>query len=117
MATLEGGYDVVFDTFGSISPKLSRRLLIEGGLFLPLNFGMREIGAAMLNSLRSRKIRLAVNEDRMSDMIRLAELIEEDKLRPIIDSVYPMEKAADAHARVESRHKRGSVVLRIVDMA
>ena len=110
LETLEGIYDVVFDTFGSISPRLSRSLLVEGGLFLPLNFGMREIGAAILNSIRSRKIRLAVNEDRMNDMIRLADLIEDGKLRPVIDSVYPLEKAADAHARVESRHKKGSVI-------
>lgn len=116
-ASLEGGYDVVFDTFGAISPKLSRRLLIEGGLFLPLNFGLREMGAALLNSFRAKKIRLAVNEDRMEDMVRVAELIEEGKIRPVIDKVYPLKQAADAHARVESRHKRGSVVLSIADLA
>ena len=49
------------------------------------------------------------------DMMRLAELVEEGKLRPVIDSVHPMEEAAEAHARVESRHKRGSVVLKIAD--
>jgi NADPH:quinone reductase-like Zn-dependent oxidoreductase len=115
LTTLASGFDVVFDTFGSISPRLSRRLLAEGGLFLPLNFGLREIGAALLNRFRNRKIRLAVNEDRLEDMMRLAELVEEGKLRPVIDSVHPMEEAAEAHARVESRHKRGSVVLKIAD--
>lgn len=113
LETLAGRYDVVFDTFGAISPKLSRRLLVEGGLFLPLNFGLREIGAALLNRFRNRKIRLAVNEDRMADMVRLAELIEAGKLRPVIDTVYPLEEAADAHGRVEARHKQGAVVLRI----
>lgn len=113
LETLDGGCDIVFDTFGSISPKLSRRLLVEGGLFLPLNFGLEEVGAAILNSFHNRKIRLAVNEDRMKDMIRIAELIEDGRLQPVVDSVYPLEQAADAHARVESRHKRGSVVLRI----
>lgn len=113
LATLKSRYDVVFDTFGSISPKLSRSLLVEGGLFLPLNFGLREIGAALLNSFRTQKIRLAVNEDRMEDMERLAELVEAGKLRPIIDRAYPLEGAAEAHVRVESRHKRGAVVLRV----
>jgi NADPH:quinone reductase-like Zn-dependent oxidoreductase len=113
LTTLVGNFDVVFDTFGSISPKLSRSLLVEGGLFLPLNFGLREIGAALLNRFRTRKIRLAVNKDRMEDMLRLTDLIGDGKLRPVIDKVYPLEAAADAHARVESRHKRGAVVLRI----
>ncbi len=113
LATLPSDFDVVFDTFGAISPKLSRSLLVEGGLFLPLNFGLREIGAALLNSFRTRKIRLAVNEDRMEDMLRLAELVEEGKLRPVVDTIYPFEEAARAHAHVESRHKQGAVVLRV----
>ena len=112
-----GSFDVVFDTFGSISPALSRALLVEGGLFLPLNFGLPEIGAALLDRFRSRKIRLAVNADRMEDMERLATLIEDGKLRPVVDSVYPLSDAARAHAQVEARHKKGSVVLRIGDSA
>lgn len=113
LSTLEGEFDVVFDTFGSISPKLSRHLLVEGGLFLPLNFGLREVFAALLNRFRTRKIRLAVNEDRMEDMVRVADLIEEGKLRAVIDKIYRIEDAAEAHARVESRHKRGAIVLKI----
>jgi NADPH:quinone reductase-like Zn-dependent oxidoreductase len=115
LATLGARFDVVFDTFGAVSPGLSRRLLVEGGLFLPLNFGLAEIGAALLNRFRDRKIRLAVNDDRMDDMLRLVQLIEEGKLRPVVDSVYPLADAAQAHARVESRHKKGSVVLRIAE--
>ena len=113
LTALQGDFDVVIDTYGMISPKLSRNLLVEGGLFLPLNFGLREIGASFLNSLRTRKIQLAVNEDRMDDMLRIADLIEVGKLRPVIDSVYPLAEAAHAHRQVESRHKRGAVVLRI----
>lgn len=117
LSSLGGGFDVVFDTFGSISPALARALLVEGGLFLPLNFGLPEIGAALLDRFRSRKIRLAVNADRMEDMERLAQLVEDGKLHPVVDSVYPLSEAARAHAHVESRHKKGSIVLRIVDGA
>ena len=115
IATLGAQFDVVFDTFGAVSPKVSRGLLVKGGLFLPLNFGPREIGALLLNGFRDRKIRLAVNEDRMEDMVRLAQLIEDGKLRPVVDRVFPFEDAALAHARVESRHKRGAIVLRIAN--
>lgn len=117
IATLGERFEVVFDTFGAVSPKESRDLLVEGGLFLPLNIGLREIGAALLNRLRARKIRLAVNPDRKEDMERLAQLVEDGMLRPIVDSIYSLDDAAQAHARVESRHKKGAVVLRIVDPA
>lgn len=115
IASLGQRFEVVFDTFGAISPKASRELLVEGGLFLPLNFGLPEIGAALLNRFRTRKIRLAVNPDRMEDMERLAKMIEKGVVCPVVDSVYPLEEAVQAHARVESRHKLGAVVLRIVD--
>lgn len=117
ITTLGSQFEVVFDTFGAVSPKMSRDLLVEGGLFLPLNFGLPEISAALLNGFRDRKIRLAVNPDRMEDMERLAQMIADGALRPAVDSVYPIEEAAQAHARVESRHKKGAVVLRISDQA
>lgn len=116
VATLGGRFDVVFDTFGAISPKVSRGLLANNGLFLPLNFGLREIGALLLNRFRDRKIRLAVNEDRMEDMVRLAELVDQGKLRPVVDKVFPFDEAAQAYARVETRHKQGAVVLKICEV-
>ncbi|NNE88448.1 MAG: NAD(P)-dependent alcohol dehydrogenase [Silicimonas sp.] len=115
IATLGQRFEVVFDTFGAVTPKMSRDLLVEGGLFLPLNFGLLEIGAALLNRFKSRKIRLAVNPDHMEDMERFAQMVEEGAVRPVVDNIYPMKEAAQAHRRVESRHKRGAVVLRIVD--
>ncbi|MDJ0824670.1 MAG: NAD(P)-dependent alcohol dehydrogenase [Rhodobacter sp.] len=117
IATLGQQFDVVFDTFGAISPRTSRDLLVEGGLFLPLNIGLREIGAALFDRFRKRKIRLAVNPDRKEDMIRLARMIQDGVLRPVVDSVYALEDAARAHARVESRHKKGAVVMRIAHAA
>ncbi len=108
-------YDVVFDTIGALSPAQSRRLLRPGGLFLPLNFGLRELAATALNAWRSRKIRLAVNPDRAEDLARLTEMVEGGRLRPVIDTRYPLEEAARAHAHVEARHRMGAVVLSIAE--
>lgn len=110
-------FDVILDTVGVLSPAAARARLTPRGLFLPLNFSMRELGAAMLNPFRSRKIKLAVNDDRAEDLLQLNALIQAGRLRPVIDSVFPLERAAEAHARVETRRKTGSVVLRIVDAA
>ena len=38
-------------------------------------------------------------------------MIDDGNLRPIIDKVYPLEKAAKAHGRVESEQRLGSVIL------
>lgn len=110
-AKLTGRFDLIVDTVGALSPRDALSLLKPDGLFLPLNMGMREIGAALLNGVRSKKVRLRVNEDTAEDMATLTELVQKGTVKPVIDSTYPLEDAAEAHARVEGRHKKGAVVL------
>lgn len=112
---LSGGYDLVFDTVGAARPAQAFGLLKPGGLFLPLNFGLPEIGAALTNPLRDRKIRLEVNPDRAEDLTRLAELVTAGKLRPVIDTRFPLTEARAAHAKVETRHRQGSIILTMTD--
>ena len=38
-------------------------------------------------------------------------LIEDGKIRSVIDRIYPMEEVAAAHERVETEQRRGTVVL------
>jgi len=40
-------------------------------------------------------------------------LVAEGRLRPVIDSVYPLERAADAHRRMESSEHVGKIVLKV----
>jgi putative PIG3 family NAD(P)H quinone oxidoreductase len=39
--------------------------------------------------------------------------VEEGRLKPVIDSVFPLERAADAHARLESGEHVGKIVLEV----
>jgi NADPH:quinone reductase-like Zn-dependent oxidoreductase len=42
-------------------------------------------------------------------------MIEDEKIGSIVDRVYPMEQAADAHSRVETEQRLGAVVIAIGD--
>ncbi|MBV6656858.1 MAG: NAD(P)-dependent alcohol dehydrogenase [Devosiaceae bacterium] len=108
---LDARFDLILDAAGALSPRDALALLRPGGTFLPLNMGLRDVGAALLNRFRDKTVKLAVNEDTAEDLATLNGLIEQGKLKPVIDSTYPLERAAEAHARVESRHKKGAVVL------
>jgi NADPH:quinone reductase-like Zn-dependent oxidoreductase len=47
------------------------------------------------------------------ELRELAELVEGGQLRPHIEEVFPLERAADAHERLEGGHVRGKLVLSV----
>ncbi|MND07989.1 hypothetical protein D3C83_303330 [compost metagenome] len=47
------------------------------------------------------------------DLRDLTAFAESGAYRPVIDRIYPLEDAADAHAYVDTGRKRGSVALSV----
>jgi len=43
-------------------------------------------------------------------------LLSDGRIRPVIDSVFPLEDAAAAHRRMESSAHRGKILLRVGDV-
>jgi NADPH2:quinone reductase len=46
-----------------------------------------------------------------ADLALLAEHVESEAIRAVIDRVYPLDRIVDAHRYVETDHKRGNVVI------
>lgn len=105
-------FDVILDVTGTVDFRRARRVLTDRGVFVPIEFQLREIWQALKTSISGRqKVIVNVSGDKREDLETIAGLLGAGHLRAVIDSVHPMSQIATAHRRVESRHATGSVVI------
>ncbi|MFI7705255.1 NAD(P)-dependent alcohol dehydrogenase [Nonomuraea sp. NPDC049480] len=110
-------YDVVFDAAGKSSFSRSRRVLNSGGVYL----STAPSPGILLQSLWTRKFGdkraiiaftgLRPTTDKAEDLRFLTQITEAGQMRPAIDGRYPLAEAAEAHRRVDSGRKQGSVLI------
>lgn len=104
-------YELIFDTVGATTFAQCKPALAESGMYLPLNSGAREIGQALITMGSKKKVKYAVSGNTREGLETIARLIETGAIAPVIDHVYSMAQIAEAHRHVESRHRRGSVIV------
>jgi NADPH:quinone reductase-like Zn-dependent oxidoreductase len=90
---IDEDYDIIFDAVFKISKSKCKNILKENGIF---------------DSSHSK-----IPEPKTKDLIFIKELIEKNKLKPVIDKTYPMEQIVEAHRYVDKGHKKGNVVIKI----
>ena len=105
-------YDVIFDTVGKSSFSGCKRSLKKKGFYIFSTFGLPKlIQILWLSMTSSKKVIIGLLKGRAEDLIFLKELIEEGKIRVVIDRTYPLEKTAEAHSYVETGRAKGKVVI------
>ena len=107
-------YDVIADTVGDMSFARCKPVLAEKGRLLAIAGGLPEMLAAVWVPLTSsQRVIFGPAEERLEDVRQLADLAQAGVLRPVIDRRYTFAQMAQAHAYVETRRKRGSVVVTV----
>ncbi|WP_400999731.1 zinc-binding alcohol dehydrogenase family protein [Agromyces sp. GXQ0307] len=114
-------YDVVIDLVAAQSiGALTRVLAPLGTLVLSAGTGSRTLGplprmaAATLRSpFTRRRLRSLAARRSGDDLDTLRAYAESGELRPVVDEVFPLDRAAEALARLASGSVRGKVAIRI----
>ncbi len=84
-------YDLVFDAVSKSSKQRCEKILAPNG----------------------RYIRTTGPEPKREDLVFLKGLIEEGKLKTVIDRRYTLEEIVEAHRYVEKGHKKGNVIVNV----
>jgi len=53
-------------------------------------------------------------QEKIKHLDKLKDLIEEGKIKSVIDRSYPMDKIAEAHEYVDKGHKKGNIIISII---
>ncbi|MCO5998667.1 NADP-dependent oxidoreductase [Actinoallomurus rhizosphaericola] len=104
--------DIVLDAVGGDYGLRSLRTLRDGGVLVSF---LSPVGDDVLAEAGKRGIRAGwtLVEPDHAGMKEIAALVEDGRLRPEIDSVFPLEEAAKAHERGETNRTTGKIVLTV----
>jgi len=113
-------YDLIFDAVGNRSVSDYKRALKPGGTCAVAGFSSmsRMFEHSALGPLRSKTGNKKVGGMGMAkinqnDLVFLKQLVEAQKVRPVIDRRYPLSETADAIRYLEAGHAQGKVVITV----
>jgi putative PIG3 family NAD(P)H quinone oxidoreductase len=118
------GVDVVLDCIGGPYLEKNLKVLTTEGRLVVIGLMGGMTGELDLRRLLSKRIRIigstlrALSLERKAEIVssfldRFGDALQAGRLRPVIDSVFPMNRIADAHRRLASGEAFGKVVLTI----
>ncbi len=91
-------YDIVFDAVGKTNKKVCNPLLKPNGKFFTVEG-------------------TDISTERKEYLEFLRQLYEDQNYHAVIDKIYPLEQAAEAHRYVDSGSKKGNVILKIASLS
>jgi NADPH:quinone reductase-like Zn-dependent oxidoreductase len=106
-------YDVIFDAVAKGSYRQCRKVLKPHGRYVTtLPSPLSLFWQAVTKPLGRRCINMLARPNG-EDLRLIGRWMEEGSVRPVVDEVFPLEDAAEAHRKSERERARGKLVLRV----
>jgi NADPH:quinone reductase-like Zn-dependent oxidoreductase len=111
-------YDLIIAINGNRSLSAYKRTLNPNGVYVMVGGALSQVFKSMLfgwlMSLGDKKMRFLAAKSNRKDLELIVKLVEEARIRPVIDRRYSLDKTADAIRYLSEGHARGKVVINIV---
>jgi NADPH2:quinone reductase len=112
LAAAGGPVDAVVDLVGGAGLQASVTAVRAHGRLAAIATPRLDLDAVLDANLTFHCVLIQDNGDRTR---MLADLLGRQAIRPVVAGVYPLERAAEAHRRLERRHSGGKLVLQLRD--
>ena len=107
-------YDIIFDTVGKTSLLDSIKSLKENGSYLQAVSGPAVLIQMQFASRRTGKTLIGgTATPTKDDLDFLSAMVEQGKVKAVIDRCYTLEQMIEAHRYVDAGHKKGNVVISV----
>ena len=107
-------FDAILDAWGMMDNKEIHRLLKPEGVYAsPLYMPWTIFRATWVRIRYGRKMTSANMRSRPEDYQELEALMEQKKLKPVIEDTYPLSKSSEAFDKAEFGKPRGKVIIRV----
>ncbi len=105
-------WDVIFDMVAHSSYSGCVGALKPNGRYVMANPRLSDmLRSALTSKFTDKTVLFAFAGETEAELRDLKEMIERGEIRSTVDKIYPLEQAADAHRRVETEERLGSVVI------
>jgi NADPH:quinone reductase-like Zn-dependent oxidoreductase len=102
--------DVVLDTMGGDTQERSLQVIKPGGVLVSLiGFSPETMEAAAARNVRTEMVAQHANADHLRS---LGALIDEGRIKPVINTVLPLSRIREAQDQVQTGHTRGKVIMK-----
>lgn len=109
-------YDLILDAVGKRTFFSCLRALTETGVYItehPIYPKYHPVQLLISRLVGRKKAKLHMAKPNDQDLDFLQGLVEAEKIRPVVEQVYPLDQIVEAHRHVEGGHTKGKVVLEI----
>lgn len=110
---MDQSFDIIMDAFGNNKFSSVRHLLKRRGCFITTVPSANIFKSMLLNAFRTQKSSLVNVKSKQKDLKWLASQIIEEKIKPVIQTVLPMEEIRQAHDLIETKRTRGKITLKV----
>lgn len=114
----EHRYNVILAVSGNYPLSAYRKVLADHGTYVMIGGGLSQIFKSLVFgrflSLGSRKMKFLAAKASKADLDFLVKLVEQGKIKPVIDRRYTLENTADAMNYLGKGHSAGKAVINII---